>query len=126
MPRRHYPSCRRLLRAVNENRSGNFINFREEALELLSRHRWTRNHAELLNCIEIASAESRGASFITKDAVENALKSAKSALPEVLKLQLTAYPNDYIGATLILTDGNFKQTAALLDVSPDLIKIVAD
>ena len=120
------PLAEGYLRTVNENRSGNFINFRKEALELLSRHRWTRNHAELFNCIEIASAESRGASFITKDAVANALKSAKSALPEVLKLQLTAFRNDYIGATLILTDGHFKQTAALLDVSPDLIKIVAD
>ena len=120
------PLAEDYLRTVNEKRSVNFINFKEEALDVLSRHRWTRNHAELFNCIEIASAESRGASFITKDAIKNALKSAQSALPEVLKLQLTAYRNDYIGATLILTDGDFKKTAQLLNVSPELIKVVAD
>lgn len=120
------PLAENYLRSINENRSGSFINFREDALEVLGRHHWTHNHAELFNCIEIASAESRGASFITKDAIESALKSARAALPEVLKVQLTAYRNDYIGAVLILTDGNFKRAAELLDVSPELIKVVAD
>ena len=120
------PLTEQYITAINEKHAGQSFTLTESATLALKEHRWRRNHEELAGCIEIACMEAKGASFITEDNIKDALKGAHEDLRETLKLRIKSYRSDYAGAAVVLSDGEPKKAAKLLDISTDLLKHISD